>query len=260
MNEMMTIQAFSDMTGLPASMLRYYEKEALIFPDERADNGYRLYRKEQIQRAVLIHSLRQAGLPLAEIHQYLSESPTEKLKWMNKWRNNIDSKLAYLNVAKQFLYGIEPEDEHIRLIKWDEPVQIAWYPFKVKRASSPYAEVVKEKAASFFLHAGIRPNDVYVRQETIVGNEMIGKVGFRIQSKIKPKGDWLREVELEHMMPTLFVTLDCLMNDDYACFGLMLLLQKFGFEPAGDSIACYQLHDMSHYQWMVPVHYVDTND
>lgn len=45
----MTIQAFSIRTGLPPSTLRYYEKEKLIVPRYRGNNGYRLYTSEHFR-------------------------------------------------------------------------------------------------------------------------------------------------------------------------------------------------------------------
>jgi hypothetical protein len=57
------------------------------------------------------------------------------------------------------------------------------------------------------------------------------------------------------------VTLDCLSTDEFACFSLMMLLQSFGFEPAGTNIERYRLSDLTTYQWMVPiVHDVSVTD
>ncbi|MNH41061.1 hypothetical protein D3C79_1024860 [compost metagenome] len=86
---------------------------------------------------------------------------------------------------------------------------------------------------------------------------MLGKVGFRLPLKSALPDNWKHatgfDVELEVLKPTLFVTLDCLSTDPYACFSLMLVLQSFGFEPAGPNMEWYHLHDKLHYQWMIPV-------
>jgi DNA-binding transcriptional MerR regulator len=60
-SDYMTIQTFSNRTGLPSSTLRYYEKEGLIKPDIRGENGYRLYREEQIPGDLFLKKL-QGGL------------------------------------------------------------------------------------------------------------------------------------------------------------------------------------------------------
>jgi DNA-binding transcriptional MerR regulator len=253
MSDFMSIQTFANRTGLPASTLRYYEKEGLIKPNLRRDNGYRQYRVEQIPYAITIHSLRQAGIQLAEIKQYLESSDARKADWLRKWRKDVDHKIASLNVARQFLHGIEPEDEHIRLTKWDAPVRMIWFRHRVKRELNPYAKVIEERAASVGKHVHIRCRDAYVRQERIVGDEIICKVGFRLPDHEPIAGEWLNEAELEVLGPALFVAMDGLSNDAYACFSLMLLLQSFGFEPAGPHMERYELDDLMRYQWMIPV-------
>jgi DNA-binding transcriptional MerR regulator len=257
----MTIQNFSIRTGLPPSTLRYYEKEGLIFPDVRGENGYRLYTEQQIPKAITIHSLRQADVNLSDIREYMKSDKIEKMNWVHKWRKEIDTKLASFRVAKQFLYGIEPDDEHIRLIKWDIPTHILWFKHRVKRQLHPFAEVIKERAASLQKHRRIRINDAFVRMERIVGNEMFGKVGFRLSEQEKIPDEWLNQAEIEVIKPTLFVTLECMANDAFACFNLMLLLQSFGFDPAGPNMERYELCDMTSYQWMIPVvHGADENN
>jgi DNA-binding transcriptional MerR regulator len=258
MSANMTIQSFSIRTGLPSSTLRYYEKENLIIPDVRGENGYRLYREEQVPGAITIHSLRQAGISLSDIRQYLLSNDNGKVTWIRKWRTDMDSKMASLNVARQFLYGIEPEDEHIRLIKWDTPVRILWFRHRVVRERHPFAKVIEERAAYILKHLRVRCHDVFILQEKMEGNEMIGKVGFRLEGKDPIPKEWLTDAELEVIEPTLFVTLDCLVNDDFACFNLMLLLQSFGFEPAGVNMERHQLNDPLSYQWMIPVLHGDS--
>lgn len=63
----MTIRAFSERTGLRPKTLRYYEEVGLLIPCVRTENGYRQYAEEQVERALLIHSLRQAGVGIADI-------------------------------------------------------------------------------------------------------------------------------------------------------------------------------------------------
>ncbi len=253
MQDKMTIQSFSDRTGLPSSTLRYYEKEGLLHPDIRADNGYRLYREEQIPKAIKIHSLRQAGINLTDIREFLNADEAKQLEWMNKWRRDIDAKLSVLHVAKQFLFGIEPKDEHIRLVKWDTQVHMIWFRHQVKRQMNPFAQVIEERAELLRSKGLLHAQEAFVKQEHIVGNEMIGKVRFRLRSKVSLPDKLLNEVEIETIEPTLFVVMDSFSNDPYACFSLMLLLQSFGFEPAGPNLERYQLNDKLHYEWMIPV-------
>lgn len=231
MQSKMSIQTFSDRTGLPASTLRYYEKEDLLLPDIRAGNGYRLYGEAQISKAIQIHSLRQAGISLTDIRQFFNADDAKRLDWMNKWRRDIDAKLSVLHVAKQFLYGIEPKDLHIRLMKWDVPIQMLWFRHQVKRQLNPFAKVIDERAAFMRSKGLLSVQEAFIKQEQIVGDVMIGRVGFLLRGKLPPFDELPDGAEIETIEPTLFVVLDCLSNDPYACFSLMLLLQSFGFEP-----------------------------
>jgi DNA-binding transcriptional MerR regulator len=255
MNPRMTIQAFSVRTGLPPSTLRYYEKERLLIPSFRGDNGYRLYTSEQIPLAVTIHSLRQADVNLSDIQKYLLADDTTKVEWVRKWRKEIDSKMASLRVAWQFLHGIEPEDQHIRLVKWEAPVRLLWYHLRVKRGLQPFREEIEKKADLLQSNTDVRIYDAFVRSEQIEMDEITGKVGFRFSGPVPISESLVSglQTEVEIIEPTLFVTLESMADDEYACFNVMLLLQFFGFEPSGPFMERYELSDMSSYHWMVPV-------
>ena len=256
MHGKMTIQAFSERTGLPASTLRYYEKERLLFPDVRTESGYRLYDESQVSLAIKIHSLRQADISLSDIRAYLAANEEEQQAWLRKWRQNIDAKLSVLQVAKQFLYGIEPRDEHIRLVKWEEPEQLLWFRHRVKRQLNPFAQAMEERTALLKRLGVPHTPDVFVMQDHIEGDEMLGRVGFRLRGKLSLPAELQQlDMVIEDLEPTLFVAMDCLSNDPYACFSLMLLLQSFGFEPTGPNIERYPLADKLHYELMIPVVY-----
>lgn len=253
----MTIQSFARRTGLPASTLRYYDKEGLLKPIYRAENDYRFYQEDQISSAMKIHTLRQADISLFEIRQFLVADSDEQTVWLNKWRQDVDTKLLALNVAKQYLDGVDSVDEHIRLVRWTHSSRMLWFRHRVKRQLHPFAQAIEESAAYLKKQGLLHAKEAFVQQEQIIRDEMIGKVGFRLPANMVLKDDWNHEaefeVEFEVFQPTLFVSLDCLSNDPYACFSLMLVLQSFGFEPAGPNIERYQLHDKLRYQWLIPV-------
>ncbi|CAM4461069.1 helix-turn-helix domain-containing protein [Paenibacillus tarimensis] len=253
----MTIQAFSDRTGLPASTLRYYEKEGLLSPDIRADNGYRLYAESQIPRAIKLHSLRQAGISLTELRAYMSADRSGQDEWLEKWRHDIDSRLKTLQAAKQFMYGIKGQDEQIRLVKWDSPVQMVWFRRRVERKLNPFAQAIDEGAALLSSWSLLHTREAFVRHIQMDGNEMAGSIGYRLRGRYAIPDDLYKAGAFEEAVePALFVSLDCLANDPYACFSHMLVLQSFGFDPAGPHMERYQLNDKLHYEVMIPVAYM----
>ncbi|MFI1993803.1 MerR family transcriptional regulator [Actinoplanes sp. NPDC020271] len=71
---MLSIKDFSEMTHLSAQTLRYYHAEGVLVPalvDEQT--GYRSYTFDQIEQAMLISVLRQAGLGVKEVRRALGE-------------------------------------------------------------------------------------------------------------------------------------------------------------------------------------------
>ena len=179
----MTIQSFSERTGLPASTIRYYEKEGLLQPSHRASNGYRYFREDQIAGALKIHTLRQAGISLIDIRQYLAADAEGQAGWLRKWRQDVDEKLLALNVAKQYLDGVDAVDEHIRLVRWSQPTRILWFRHRVKRQLHPFAQAIDTSASYLEKRGQLYAQEAYVRQEGMVGDEMRGKVGFRLPLK-----------------------------------------------------------------------------
>lgn len=67
MEELMTIQAFSERTGISKSALRYYETQYLFSPKRKLENGYRYYSEDQIEVVKFISSLRLVGISIKGI-------------------------------------------------------------------------------------------------------------------------------------------------------------------------------------------------
>lgn len=63
-------------SGLTVRTLHHYHAIGLLTPSARADNGYRLYGRDDIARLHQIQAMRRFGLPLAEIGAYLDQPAT----------------------------------------------------------------------------------------------------------------------------------------------------------------------------------------
>lgn len=63
-------------SGLTVRALHHYHAIGLLTPSARADNGYRLYGRDDIARLHQIQALRRFGLPLAEIGAHLDQPGT----------------------------------------------------------------------------------------------------------------------------------------------------------------------------------------
>ena len=64
----MTIKEICEASGLTKKAVAYYEEKGLICPDVR-ENGYREYRKEDVQTLREVACLRFYGLTVAQIRQ-----------------------------------------------------------------------------------------------------------------------------------------------------------------------------------------------
>lgn len=68
----MTIKEAEARTGLPRSVIRFYEKEGLIAPQRNAENRYRDYAPEEIERLIRVAFLRTLDIPIEEIRRIMA--------------------------------------------------------------------------------------------------------------------------------------------------------------------------------------------
>jgi DNA-binding transcriptional MerR regulator len=115
------IGKISKLYNISTDLLRYYEKEGLIKPQEIKENGYRYYSARQIWKLNTIRGLRNLGVSLGEIKIYIEERSTkkslelvefqlgvidEKLYELLKLKKQLNSKKIYLHkVLENKKYG-----------------------------------------------------------------------------------------------------------------------------------------------------------
>ena len=68
----MFIQQLANISGVPAKTIRYYESIGLLPEPERAENNYRQYTPEAVERLRFIVSARSLGFSLADVGEFLS--------------------------------------------------------------------------------------------------------------------------------------------------------------------------------------------
>ncbi len=68
----MNIKEFSEITGISAHTLRYYEKIGILQEVKRNASGHRNYTERDIVWAEFINRLKETGMPLAQIKEYAS--------------------------------------------------------------------------------------------------------------------------------------------------------------------------------------------
>ena len=65
-----TIQQVANMTGIPATTLRYYDKEGLLPFLERRSSGYREFSDIDLASLQIVQCLKATGVSVAEMKQF----------------------------------------------------------------------------------------------------------------------------------------------------------------------------------------------
>jgi DNA-binding transcriptional MerR regulator len=71
-DELQHISELAHASGVPAKTIRFYEEIDLLPPAQRAENGYRLYDAEDVQRLRFIRNARSLGFTLDDLKEVLA--------------------------------------------------------------------------------------------------------------------------------------------------------------------------------------------
>ncbi|MGN1451895.1 MAG: MerR family transcriptional regulator, partial [Eubacteriales bacterium] len=66
-----TVGEMAKLLGVPASTLRYYDKEGLLPFVERSSGGMRMFQKKDLEWLRIIECLKKTGMPLKDIRTYI---------------------------------------------------------------------------------------------------------------------------------------------------------------------------------------------
>lgn len=97
-----TTGQFAELCGVKKQTLFHYDDIGLLRPELVEENGYRRYSYSQYQTFLLISCLKEAGMSLTEIKDYLEEDdPQRRQRTVELRLAALDSRIAYLmNVRK----------------------------------------------------------------------------------------------------------------------------------------------------------------
>ncbi|MEU9034129.1 MerR family transcriptional regulator [Streptomyces sp. NPDC048352] len=121
----MTIGRLADITGVPASAIRYWERHGLLPPPERR-SGQRRYPPEAAERIIILRKCQQAGLTLAEIREFQRDQPRREAMIRAKI-TEIEQRMVDLDHAHQLLtHAVQcGEQDIVRCPKFREQMR-AW--------------------------------------------------------------------------------------------------------------------------------------
>jgi MerR family transcriptional regulator, thiopeptide resistance regulator len=166
-------------SGLTVRTLHHYDAIGLLTPSARADNGYRLYNRDDIARLHRIQALRGFGLSLADIGACLARPDTSLADLIARQIAMLDrqiEKAARLRGRLQELHGMLIEGREPELADWlntlemmtmfdryfsqEELERMPMYR-KTQTQSPEWTELVTEVQA--LMDAGVPPADARPR-------------------------------------------------------------------------------------------------
>lgn len=98
-----TIKQVSEMTKIPATALRYYDKEGLLPFLGRSESGYRLFSDGDISMLQVLECLKSTGMSIREMKQFAAwvsagdDSLQQRYEMFLKRKAAVEGQIAELN-------------------------------------------------------------------------------------------------------------------------------------------------------------------
>ena len=99
---MYTVGEMAKMLGVPASTLRYYDKEGLLPFVERSAGGIRMFRESDLEWLRVIGCMKKAGMSIRDIRQYMElviqgdDTIDARLEMFRRQRKTLEAQMAEL--------------------------------------------------------------------------------------------------------------------------------------------------------------------
>lgn len=127
-----SIKEVSEMLGIPASTIRYYDKEGLLPFVERGESGYRLFSDENVRTLRFIECLKTTGMAIKDIQTFFEwvvegESTMQKrYDLFLKQRGIVEEQIKQLQKTLEVIdYKCAMYEHAIKIgapdIYWDAP-------------------------------------------------------------------------------------------------------------------------------------------
>ncbi|MDN5352422.1 MAG: hypothetical protein PWQ12_1342 [Clostridiales bacterium] len=87
-----TVGEISKKLGIPASTIRYYDKEGLLPFVERSSGGIRMFKEDDIPGLEIIECLKKTGMPIKEIKHFID--------YCVEGDSKIDERLSIIEAQK----------------------------------------------------------------------------------------------------------------------------------------------------------------
>ncbi|MGV2988110.1 MerR family transcriptional regulator [Vibrio sp. E150_011] len=98
---MLTVTQIAKQFGVSRTTILYYEKEELLIPAYRSENGYRWYGEKEIERLDAITSYRSYGLSVSSIRSLLDRNGESQAKILKDHFNELEREIQNLRAQQK---------------------------------------------------------------------------------------------------------------------------------------------------------------
>ena len=112
----MKIGQLAVVAGVSTSQIRFYEKQGLVPPATRLENGYRDYPDEMVSRLRTITMSKSLGFTLSEIKKFLPDDPGDLIA-----RGDV------IEILQAKLFNVDQQMEELKQIRHKIGEMIAYF-------------------------------------------------------------------------------------------------------------------------------------
>ncbi|UQA52961.1 MerR family transcriptional regulator [Vibrio sp. ED002] len=129
---MLTVTQLARECGLSRTTILYYEREGLLAPAHRSENGYRWYGEKEMQRLKTISSYRSYGLPISSIRTLLAQKGKSQAEILKDHFSELEREIQNLRAQQKAIVVLlqEPqliEDNIVTKERWVQIMQAAGF-------------------------------------------------------------------------------------------------------------------------------------
>jgi DNA-binding transcriptional MerR regulator len=246
----MTIQAFSERTGISKSALRFYESKNLLRSVGRSTSGYRVYSDDQVSIIKLISSLRLADVPIKDIQAYLKENDDNRRHTMMKnWIEIIKKRQDILNVSLRYLESDYTNNQILLIEKSAET--IIWFSAE-SEIGNFRDQVMKKKTELEALNISVK--SLYIKY--VSGIDLIKvQIGFGLPYEIETN-ELSEMVLIENMASSICIALsffDPITEIQNGYRKLIDYASEHKWVPTGSILEWYRGDDFTDLDLLMPV-------
>ncbi|AQQ68853.1 MerR family transcriptional regulator [Microbulbifer agarilyticus] len=129
---MLTVTQLARTFGISRATILYYEREGLLLPANRSENGYRWYGEKEVERLRMIVSYRSYGIPVASIAALIDRKGESQAQILKAHFKELEQEIQLLRAQQKAVVALlqEPnmmEENMVTKERWVEIMRAAGF-------------------------------------------------------------------------------------------------------------------------------------